>query len=171
MRVGSGLGALVALLTVLTVGGLMEGARSQGTPRSDSDYENDIVLKRQTLMEECYEFAEDDEIDEDDGVALQREAADIAKKLAEFRSMFPPESNPKHPKYSSPLPSYALPSVWEKPGEFSAFLDVSIKAARELAAEKNKEKFAELGKILVSTCEACHDAFRAPVSNPFDGKW
>jgi cytochrome c556 len=144
---------------------------TQAQNKSDLDVKapDDIIIKRQSLMEEMYEITNEGE-KPTDPAKMKSQTAAIAKKLSDLKSLFPPETNPQHPSFQASLPTYALPAIWERPEKFSQDFEANEKAVAALQQSANPPQLPELAEHVRQTCEACHSDFRAVFQSPFDVK-
>ena len=146
-------------------------ARAQSA-QLDANGQDDVILKRQTLMELIYEFANEDDIAED-VTQLRDDANAIIQRLTEFKTLFPQETNPAFPQFKASYPTYAKPDVWQQSDVFSQYLDETIAATRDIVGVSDQVALEQKANRILTTCEQCHDKFRRPLQLPIDEgqKW
>ncbi|MGX7953117.1 c-type cytochrome [Tsuneonella sp. HG249] len=98
------------------------------------------------------------ERDAPDLKAVGASAADIAARGPPIRGYFPVGSGPE-----AGLKTEALPTIWEKPAEFSAAADKLVASAKALQSAANggdADETRSAAATMGGTCKACHDNFR-----------
>jgi cytochrome c556 len=171
MRFGKYLQAVSASAVLVGgTGGVFDSSPGKEISTADPKIQEEIILARQGLMEAVYELLNDGEMPENtaEATAMQANAEAVAASLPALKFLFPPETNPQHPNYKSSYPTYALPIIWEEFDRFSEYLVTTTDAAHALANATDPARFPELARRLLTECEACHAAFRAPYQSPFD---
>ena len=161
-------------LTILLILGLIclcqpMTAQAQNQPKLDAKAQDDMIVKRQTLMEEMYEITTP-RAKPAEPAKLQAQAGAIAGKLAALKALFPPETNPQHSSFQASLPTYALPAIWQDPSKFARDLETNERAVDALQHATESAQLAKLAERVVQACEACHLEFRAAYQSPFDVK-
>jgi len=171
MKTGPGRSLDILMILVLAGAGadLAPTAMAQGEPKFDAQAQDDIIAKRQTLMEEMYEITNPRQ-KQAEPAKMQSQAAAINARLAALKSLFPPETNQENPSFQASLPTYAQPAVWQQPAKFAQALEENVKAVDALRQATDPAQLPKLAEQVVQSCEACHSEFRAPYQSPFDVK-
>lgn len=159
----------VCLTLILAFSCACPPPRAEAQGKLDAKAQDDIIVKRQTLMEEIYAITNPRDKPAEPA-RLKAEAAAIAAKLTALKSLFPPETDPEHAGFQASLPTYALHAIWQEPSKFAQDFEANEKAVAALQQAAEPGQLAKLAERVAQTCEACHSDFRAVYQSPFDVK-